>query len=90
MITAIGARRAIEERGLQLGRYMSIIIHDDALSYQPNGDKVPIFTAMRSSVREAGRQSADMLLDLIVHPDRPPKKGPDKAIVIRTFGRNRQ
>lgn len=73
MITAIGARRAIEERGLQLGRDLSIIIHDDALSYLPNGDEVPIFTATRSSVREAGCQSADMLLDLIAHPDQAPK-----------------
>jgi len=34
---------------------------------------VPIFTATRSSVREAGRIAAAMLLDLIDDPDRTPR-----------------
>jgi LacI family transcriptional regulator len=33
---------------------------------------VPIFTAMRSSVREAGRLVAELLLDRIANPDQPP------------------
>ena len=65
MIMGLGLRRAIEERGLRLGRDVSVIIHDDELSYLRNGDDVPIFTATRSSVREAGRQAADMLIGLI-------------------------
>ena len=65
MIMGMGARRAIEERGLRMGRDISVIIHDDELSYLRNGDDVPIFTATRSSVREAGRQAADMLIALI-------------------------
>ncbi|MFN3970996.1 MAG: LacI family DNA-binding transcriptional regulator [Gemmobacter sp.] len=65
MILAIGVRRAAEARGLTLGRDLSVIIHDDDLSYLKNGDDVPIFTATRSSVREAGRQAATMLLDLV-------------------------
>lgn len=65
MIMGLGLRRAIEERGLRMGRDVSVIIHDDELSYLRNGEDVPIFTATRSSVREAGRQAADMLLDLI-------------------------
>ncbi|MDZ4094711.1 MAG: substrate-binding domain-containing protein [Paracoccaceae bacterium] len=73
MILAIGARRAIEETGLKPGRDLSVIIHDDALSYLPNGDAVPLFTATRSSVREAGRQAAAMLLDLIAHPGQAPQ-----------------
>ena len=65
MIMAMGVRRGFEERGLRVGRDVSIIIHDDELSYLRNGDDVPIFTATRSSVREAGRQAADMLISLI-------------------------
>lgn len=65
MISGIGVRRAIEERGLAPGRDVSIVIHDDELSYLRNGDELPIFTATRSSVREAGRLAAQMLLDLI-------------------------
>ncbi len=65
MIMGMGARRAIEERGLRMGRDISVIIHDDELSYLRNGDDVPIFTATRSSVREAGRQAAEMLIALI-------------------------
>lgn len=66
LISALGVRRAIEERGLTLGRDVSVITHDDALSYMDNGGgEVPIFTATRSSVREAGAQLAQMLLDQI-------------------------
>ncbi len=73
MISGIGARRAAQDRGLILGRDLSVIIHDDELSYLKNGDTVPIFTATRSSVREAGRQAAEMLLHLIATPDSPPE-----------------
>ena len=73
IITAIGARRAIHEAGLTLARDVSIITFDDALSYLENGDDVPIFTALRSSVRYAGREAADMLLSLISMPKGAPK-----------------
>jgi len=65
MIIALGARRAIDESGLRIGRDISVIIHDDDLSYMKNGGDVPIFTATRSSVREAGRLAAAMLLETI-------------------------
>ena len=70
IVIAMGIRRAIEERGLTLGRDASVICFDDMISYFPNGDKEPIFTATRSSVRAAGRRCAGMLLDQIEHPDR--------------------
>ena len=47
------------------------ITHDDDLSYLKNGQNVPIFTATRSSVREAGRIVAQMLMDQIYNPDAP-------------------
>lgn len=65
MIMAIGARRAIEERGLKLGKDISIITHDYDLSYMRNDADYPIFTATRASVREAGQLAASMLLDII-------------------------
>ena len=71
LITALGVRRAIEEAGLRLGRDVSVVTHDDALSYLANGADIPIFTATRSSVRDAGRQLATMLLDRIADPDQP-------------------
>lgn len=71
LISALGVRRAIDEKGLTLGRDVSVITHDDALSYLKNGDDVPIFTATRSSVREAGRRLAEMLLATIATPQNP-------------------
>jgi LacI family transcriptional regulator len=72
IITAFGVRRAIEAAGLRIGRDVSVITHDDDLSYLRNGEDIPIFTALRSSVREAGRRAAEMLLDIIDSPDQPP------------------
>ncbi|MBL4917774.1 LacI family DNA-binding transcriptional regulator [Szabonella alba] len=82
MISALGLRRAIEEQGLKLGRDVSVVIHDDDLSYLRNGEDVPIFTAARSSVREAGRQAAAMLLDLLGAPDSAPREALLEAELI--------
>jgi LacI family transcriptional regulator len=71
LISALGVRRAIEERGLVLGKDVSVVTHDDALSYLQNGGDEPIFTATRSSVREAGRRLAEMLLATIADPLMP-------------------
>ncbi len=68
LISALGVRRAIEEKGLVMGKDVSIVTHDDALSYLQNGGDVPIFTATRSSVRDAGRKLAEMLLAAISDP----------------------
>ncbi|MCZ8333582.1 MAG: substrate-binding domain-containing protein [Rhodobacteraceae bacterium] len=73
MISGMGVRRAIEGRGLAMGRDVSVIIHDDDLSYLKNGDAVPIFTATRSSVREAGRIAAEMLLAIITQQGEEPQ-----------------
>ena len=72
LITAMGARRAIEARGMRLARDVSIVTFDDNLSYLQNGGPTPVFTATRSSVREAGRRVAAMLIDRIANPDQPP------------------
>ncbi len=74
MISAIGVRRAIQEVGLTVGREVSVVIYDDDLSYFRNEGDVPVFTAVRSSVREAGRQAAGVLLDLIAGTDDGPRQ----------------
>ncbi len=74
MLTAIGVRRAIGDAGLCMGREVSVVIHDDVLSYLRNGGDIPLFTAVRSSVHLAGRLCARMLLDLIASPGAPPAR----------------
>ena len=41
---ATGVRQAIEERGLVLGRDVSVLTFDDDLSYYANRDAVPVFS----------------------------------------------
>ncbi|ABD54862.1 substrate-binding domain-containing protein [Jannaschia sp. CCS1] len=75
IIPAIGVRRAAGERGLRTGHDISIICHDDVLSYIDNdgmnAPEGPAFTATRSSIRAAGRRCAEILLSLIDDPDQP-------------------
>ncbi len=74
IISAYGVRRAIETLGLVMGRDVSVVIHDDMLSYLKNGTSDrPIFTATRSSVRDAGRDVAEMLIRRIRNPSLPPQ-----------------
>ncbi|MBE0414673.1 LacI family DNA-binding transcriptional regulator [Yoonia sp.] len=82
LVSALGARRAVEECGLFMARDVSIITHDDALSYLQNGGDTPIFTATRSSVRDAGRRLAEMLLEAIAHPEAPPQTEVLKAELV--------
>jgi LacI family transcriptional regulator len=74
LIPAMGVRRAIEERGLVMGRDVSVVTHDDELGYFSDPDAVPVFTSARSSVREAGRQAAEMVLDLVQAPEVGPRQ----------------
>ena len=74
MISGMGVRRAVEEAGLKTGRDVSIIIHDDDLSYMKNGADVAIYTATRSSVRQAGRIAAEMLIGMMRDPEGTPRE----------------
>ena len=83
MISGMGVRRAVEERGLKLGRDISVIIHDDDLSYMKNGEDVPIYTATRSAVRDHGRIAAEMLLGMIATPgDEMPQRLLEAELII--------
>ena len=55
-----------------MGRDISVITHDDDLSYLRNGADVPVFTATRSSVRHAGSRLAKLLISQIENPGAPP------------------
>lgn len=68
MISAYGVRRALADAGLEMGRDVSVVTFDDDLSYLKNGEDIPIFTAARSSVRQAGVMLADMLIEQIENP----------------------
>ena len=68
IVPAIGVRRALTDLGLAIGKDVSLVIHDDDLSYFRNEGDVPTYTATRSSVREAGRHAASILLDAIASP----------------------
>jgi LacI family transcriptional regulator len=69
-IVALGVRRAISHAGLKIGKDISVIVHDDELSYFDNSGIVPQFTSTRSSVREAGYQAAKLLINQIDNPTR--------------------
>ncbi len=72
IVPTLGVRRAAEDRGLRLRRDVSVICYDDCISALPNGGpEGPIFTATRSSVLDAGRRCARMLIDRIEDPGRP-------------------
>ncbi|MGL1920286.1 MAG: substrate-binding domain-containing protein [Hyphomicrobiales bacterium] len=69
IIPALGVRRALLDLGLSPGKDVSIITHDDMLSFLKMGGDVPLFTATKSSVREAGKRCAAMLLSQINDPN---------------------
>ncbi|TKD17382.1 LacI family DNA-binding transcriptional regulator [Rhodobacter capsulatus] len=82
LLSAMGVRRALWEEGLVMGRDVSIVTHDDELGYLKNGAEEPIFTATRSSVREAGRRCAAMLLRMIEAPAPEPVSDLLEAVLV--------
>jgi len=72
VIPAMGVQRALLELGLQPAKDVSIVIHDDLLSFLPADTVNPLFTASRSSIKDAGKRCAQMLLEQIKKPNNPP------------------
>jgi LacI family transcriptional regulator len=62
ILLAMGTLRAVQESGLRPGRDISIVTYDDRLSFLDNSGPVPTFTATRSSIRDAGRRCAELLI----------------------------
>ena len=69
VIPALGVVRAVQEAGLSIGRDISLITHDDCLSFLQRGGDVPLLTSVRSSIREAGSKVAANVIRLIENPD---------------------
>ncbi|WP_417308246.1 substrate-binding domain-containing protein [Devosia sp.] len=72
MMTALGVFRAIRSAGLELGRDISMIAHDDVFPYLNADNMVPTMSTTRSSIRAAGARSADLLLQMIA--GKPPEE----------------
>lgn len=65
VLVAMGVRRAVLERGLSVPDHVSIVTHDDVLSYLPNDTTPPLFTATRSPIHKAGALLAEILINQI-------------------------
>ncbi len=72
ILPSLGAVRAIQEAGLKLGEDISIVTFDDQLSFLQNSGDIPMFTSVRSSIREAGVRVAEIMLDQIDNPKASP------------------
>lgn len=72
-LPALGAYRAITEHNLRQPEDISVIIYDDCLSFLRGEDgQIPLFTAVRSSIFEHGKQAAKQLIAQINAPDTSP------------------
>ncbi|QFY60696.1 LacI family transcriptional regulator [Rhizobium grahamii] len=65
MMTALGVYRAARSLGLQVGRDVSVIAHDDVFPYLTADNMAPSLSATRSSMRAAGTRCADLVLQLL-------------------------
>lgn len=65
MMTALGVYRAVRSLGLQIGRDVSVIAHDDVFPYLSADNMAPSLSATRSSMRAAGTRCADLVLQLV-------------------------
>jgi len=71
ILPAYGVLRAIQSLGLTLARDVSVVTYDDQLSYVENTGDVPLFTSMRSSIRDAGARLINLLINHIEQPEEP-------------------
>jgi LacI family transcriptional regulator len=65
MLSISGAIRAAHELGLEIGRDVSLIAHDDGLPFLNAEGLVPALTTVRSSIRSAGSRVAELLIGMI-------------------------
>lgn len=69
-VIAMGLHHALNEAGLKIARDISVVTHDDDISFFHHGaNDNPVFTSMRSSVKLAGMRCAEFLINLIENPD---------------------
>jgi LacI family transcriptional regulator len=65
MMTALGVYSAARSLGLVVGKDISVIAHDDVFPYLNADNMAPSLSTTRSSMRAAGKRSAEMVLQLL-------------------------
>jgi LacI family transcriptional regulator len=65
MMTALGVFRAIRQAGLELGKDVSMIAHDDVFPYLNADNMYPTMSTTRSSIRQAGMRIAELILQIL-------------------------
>jgi LacI family transcriptional regulator len=65
MMSALGAFRATRAAGLELGRDISMIAHDDVFPFLNAEGMVPPMATTRSSIRAAGTRVAELAIELL-------------------------
>ncbi|HTJ58557.1 MAG TPA: substrate-binding domain-containing protein [Devosiaceae bacterium] len=65
MMTALGVFRAIRSAGLELGKDISMIAHDDVFPYLNADNMVPSMSTTRSSIRAAGARIGELVLQVL-------------------------
>ena len=65
MMLALGAFRALRTAGLELGKDVSIIAHDDVFPFLNADRMVPPMSTTRSPIRAAGTRVAEIAIDLL-------------------------
>jgi LacI family transcriptional regulator len=65
MMMALGAFRAMRAAGLELGRDVSMIAHDDVFPFLNADRMVPAMSTTRSSIRAAGTRVAELVIELL-------------------------
>ncbi len=65
MMMALGTFRALRTAGLELGRDISMIAHDDVFPFLNPDRMVPPISTTRSPIRDAGTRVAELVLDLV-------------------------
>jgi LacI family transcriptional regulator len=84
-LMAFGALNAAEERGLLCPRDLSVVGYHDL----PHDERiVPPLTSIRQPREELGRVAAELLVEMLTSPGRPPaaRKLPPTLVVRRSTG----
>jgi LacI family transcriptional regulator len=65
MTTVLGVMRAIRTAGLEVGRDVSVLAHDDVFPFLNADNMVPSLSTTRSAIRAAGVRVADFMLQML-------------------------
>lgn len=71
MMMSLGALRAVRSAGLELGRDISMIVHDDVIPFLNPDAMVPTMSTTRSSIRAAGTRVAELLMEIVAEGRSP-------------------